>query len=84
MIALTNANMLESQNKWFQLLKELVQCSRSLINLVSKHNRELTSERKFLNIRKKVDRFEKFVSQKLEDMISQSQDISIFDRPSMN
>lgn len=38
-IGITNSNMIESQSKWFQIVKELVQCYRSLINLVTKHNK---------------------------------------------
>ena len=83
-ISITNSNLMDSQNKWFQIVKELVQSCRFIIQLVTKHNKELTSERRFINVRKKIDRFERFVSKRLEDLISQSQDLSVFDRPSIN
>lgn len=59
-------------------------CSKSLIQLATQHNHRVTSERKFMNIKKKIDKYEKFVNRRIEDMIDKSQDISVFDRPSIN
>jgi hypothetical protein len=82
-VELSSNTLMETQNKWFHITKDLVNCSKSLIQLASQNSR-VTSERKFLNIKKKIDKYDKFVNKRIEDMITQSQDISIFDRPSIN
>lgn len=78
-----NQALMDTQNKWFGVTKDLVGCAKSLINMVGQNPR-MAFERKFVSLRKKVDRYEKFVSRRLEEMITQSQDISLFDRPSIN
>lgn len=47
-------------------------------------NSDFLSDKKFLKIKKRTDKYEKFVNKKFEDLVSHSQDISLFDRPSIN
>jgi hypothetical protein len=58
--------MLESQNKWFDSYKELVRTAKGLLNVVGQQvgdNPKL--ERKFLQAKKKIDKYERFVARKL-------------------
>lgn len=45
---------------------------------------ERLQDRRFLKIKKRIDKYEKFVSKKFDDLVSHSEDISIFDRPSIS
>jgi protein-tyrosine phosphatase len=74
---------MDTQNKWFGVTKDLVSSAKALVQMAGQNPR-VTSERKFVNLRRKIERYEKFVNRKLEEMITQSQDISVFDRPSIN
>ena len=51
--------------------------------LISSESAYLT-DRKFIKIKKRIEKYDKFVSKRFDDLISQSQDISIFDKPSIN
>lgn len=64
-VELANSTIMETQNKWFQITKDLVNCSKSLIQLTTQNNRAVTSERKFLNIKKKIDKYDKFVNKRI-------------------
>jgi hypothetical protein len=58
--------MMESQNKWFDSYKELVRTAKGLLNVVGQQvgdNPKL--ERKFLQAKKKIDKYERFVARKL-------------------
>jgi hypothetical protein len=57
---------MESQNKWFDSYKELVRTAKGLLNVVGQQvgdNPKL--ERKFLQAKKKIDKYERFVARKL-------------------
>ena len=41
-------------------------------------------DRRFLKLKKKIEKYEKFVAKKFDDLVSHSEDISIFDRPSIS
>lgn len=45
---------------------------------------DIVNHRKFIKIQKRTEKYDRFVSRKLDDLLSQSQDISIFDKPSVN
>ena len=79
-----HANMVESQSKWFQIIKELVNCSKGLIHMLISSESAYLTDRKFIKIKKRIEKYDKFVSKRLDDLINQSQDISIFDKPSIN
>lgn len=77
------ANLLESQNKWSAVAKELVLISKELISGIEgmKSGIEI-NENKFAIIVNKTLKYEKFLNTNLEDLISQSQDVSLFDKAS--
>lgn len=79
-----HSHMMEAQSKWFQITKELVGCSKQLINMLISERSEFLSEKQFIKIKQRTDKYERFVNKKFEDLVSHSQDISIFDRPSIN
>jgi hypothetical protein len=79
-----HTHMLESQSKWFQITKELVGSSRSLIDMLISSDSVNVGDRRFMKIKRRVEKYERFVNKKFEDLLSQSQDISIFDKPSIN
>ncbi len=86
MIDSFNSFALESQNKWFQLTKDLVRCSKGALELAARHMQEgdFQDERKFYKLRRKIEKYEKFSNKQVEELLSQSQDVSIFDRPSVH
>lgn len=85
MIEAFNAHMLDSQNKWFSITRELTSGSRMLLDMIIKSNHtSLVKDRKFIRLKKRIQRYERFVKKQLDDLLSQSQDISIFDKPSVN
>ncbi len=45
---------------------------------------ECLSDRKFLKFKRRTEKYERFVTKKFDDLISHSEDISIFDRPSIS
>ena len=51
--------------------------------LISSESAYLT-DRKFIKIKKRTEKYDKFVNRRFDDLVSQSQDISIFDKPSIN
>lgn len=79
-----HTHMMEAQSKWFQITKQLVDCSKSLISMLIAENSDVLGDRKFLKVKKRTEKYEKFVNNKFQDLVSHSQDISIFDRPSIN
>ena len=79
-----NSHLMESQNKWFAITKELTQNARSLIEMIIKDGSNTVKDRKFQKIRKRTEKFEKMVKKEIEDLMNQSQDLSVFDKPSVN
>lgn len=45
---------------------------------------DCVNDRRFLKIKKRTEKYERFVSKKFDDLVSHSEDISIFDRPSIS
>lgn len=77
------ANLLESQNKWSAVAKELVTISKELITAVDAIKSGVTiNENKLAVLVNKTMKYEKFLNTNLEDLISQSQDVSLFDKAS--
>jgi len=77
------ANLLESQNKWSAVAKELVSISKELITGVENLKGGTgINEKKFAVLVNKTMKYEKFLNTNLEDLISQSQDVSLFDKAS--
>lgn len=76
--------MMDSQSHWFQLAKELTAGSRTLIEMIIRSNSGLASERKFLRIKRKIERYEKMLQKELDELMNQSQDISLFEKHSIN
>ena len=75
---------MESQSKWFQITRELTNNSRTLIELISRSNSTLINDRKYQRIKKRTEKFEKIVKKELDELLNQSQDLSVFDKPSVN
>ena len=77
------ANLLESQNKWSAVAKELVSISKELITGVENLKSGAgINEKKLAVLVNKTMKYEKFLNTNLEDLISQSQDVSLFDKAS--
>lgn len=77
------ANLLESQNKWSAVAKELVSISKELISgIESLKSGASINEKKLGVLISKTMKYEKFLNTNLEDLISQSQDVSLFDKAS--
>ena len=49
-----SSHMVESQEKWFQITKELVNCSKSLIEMILESNSNVVNHRKFIKIQKRT------------------------------
>ena len=79
-----NNHMMESQHKWFQITRELTNNSKTLIDLISKNNSNLIHDRRYQRIKKRTEKFEKVVKKELDQLLNQSQDMSVFDKPSNN
>jgi hypothetical protein len=75
---------MESHNKWFQFIRELTNNSRTLIDLILKAGAGFAKDRKFQRIKKRTENYEKMVKKELDELMDQSQDLSIFDKPSVN
>jgi hypothetical protein len=41
-------------------------------------------DRRFIKAKKRIEKYEKFANKKFDDLLNQSQDISVFDKPSVN
>ena len=52
-----HSHMMESQSKWFQIVKELVSCSKSLICMLSQSESPYTNDRKFIKICKRTEKY---------------------------
>ena len=77
------ANLLESQNKWSAVAKELVTISKELISGIETLKSGVAiNENKLAILVNKTMKYEKFLNTNLEDLISQSQDVSLFDKAS--
>lgn len=79
-----NSHLMESQSKWFQITRELTNNSRTLIELISRSGSTLINDRKYQRIKKRTEKFEKIVKKELDELLNQSQDLSVFDKPSVN
>jgi hypothetical protein len=77
-------HLMESQNKWFQITRELTSNSRTLIELISRSNSTLINDRKYQRVKRRTEKFERMVRRELDELMNQSQDLSIFDKPSVN
>lgn len=66
MIDSFNAYMMESQEKWFQITKELTNGSKSLIAMIIKNNSNIVNDRKFMKIKKRIEKYDKFVKKELD------------------
>lgn len=49
-----NSHLMESQNKWFQITKELTNNSKTLIELITKSGSSLINDRKYQRIKKRT------------------------------
>lgn len=76
-------NLMESQNKWSAVAKELVSISKEFIKSIDglKNGGEL-NEKKIELLINKTYKYEKFLNTNIEELISQSQDVSIFEKAS--
>jgi len=79
-----NVHLMESQNKWFQITRELTANSRTLIELIAKGNSPLINDRRYQRVKRRTEKFEKMVRKELDELMNQSQDLSLFDKPSVN
>lgn len=52
---------MESQHKWFQITRELTNNSKTLVDLISKSNSNLIYDRRYQRVKKRTEKFEKFV-----------------------
>ena len=84
MIESYNVHLMESQNKWFQITRELTANSRTLIELIAKGNSPLINDRRYQRVKRRTEKFEKMVRKELDELMNQSQDLSLFDKPSVN
>lgn len=77
------SNLLESQNKWSAVAKELVLISKELISGIESLKSGVDiNDKKLSIIINKTLKYEKFLNTNLEDLISQSQDVSLFEKAS--
>lgn len=61
MIESYNVHLMESQNKWFQITRELTANSRTLIELIAKGNSPLINDRRYQRVKRRTEKFERMV-----------------------
>lgn len=52
-----NTHMMEAQSKWFQITKQLVECSKSLVQMMITSDSDFIADKKFLKIKKKTEKY---------------------------
>jgi hypothetical protein len=50
-------HLMESQNKWFQITRELTNNSRTLIELIATSNSALINDRKYQRVKRRTEKF---------------------------
>lgn len=79
-----NTHLMESQSKWFQVTRELTNNARALLEMVARGQSGVVKDRKYQRIRRRTEKFERMIRRELEELLNQSQDLSVFDKPSLH